>query len=151
MIKKQLLPLGLALVFFACKKDTKVNDPLLGKWYYARSVIYSGKDGKVLKQTEGDACEKKTYYEFLSGGVLNNEGYAQIGAKCESTGFGLDHYKYDASAKKMIAWFEENGADHPTYNEPVHSIAATQLELQWNQKDADGDGVADLYVNVYVK
>ncbi len=151
MIKKLLLPLSFMFIFFGCKKDKGVSNQLLGKWYYARLVIYSGKDGKELKREEGNTCEKKSYKEFLSGGVLKDAGYAQINKKCESTGFGPNRYKYDVSAKKIIAWFDSNGENSPTGIYLVRSITATQLELQLYERDVNGDGVDDPHVYVCTK
>jgi len=144
----KMMILGLmALSFFSCKSDDNRDDAavsIVGKWQVDKAIVYSGKDGSVIKDEGYDDltdCFKRTTMAFSDKGEYSLIMYYEEEEECKKGEEMKGIYKYN-EAEQLIIIDQKDEDPRPE----IHKVKSLKKdELVWVDKmdDVNEDGVDD--------
>jgi len=141
---KRILVLAIAagFVFSSCKKDDDDQNLIVGTWKVNKFVY---KYGSGSSETEiPDACEAKSTVAFKEDGSVTSNDYYTSSGNCVSDNDN-GTYSYNESGKTLAINLGDG-----TVNFRVLNLTGSELALQGENDDYDGDGKDDEYI-VYFK
>lgn len=142
MKKILLLAVAAGFVFSSCKKDDDDQNLIIGTWKVNK---FSYKYGNGSSETEiPDECAAKSTIVFKEDGALISNDYYKTGGNCVSDN-DTGTYSYNESGKTLAMNLEDN-----TINFKVLNLTNSELALQGENDDYDGDGTDDEYI-IYLK
>lgn len=144
MRKILLLALASGFIFTSCKKDDDNDQSLIVGTWKIDKYFYKYADG--TSETElPDACDTKTRITFKEdGSIINDEFSTDVNNSCVSY-YETGNYSYNESSKTL-----KINLDNEITDFKVVTLSNSELAIQTENDDYDGDGVNDIYIG-YLK
>ncbi|UOU97900.1 lipocalin family protein [Chryseobacterium daecheongense] len=151
-MKKQLLLFAFSAIALTSCEDDDVKayemDMLKGDWRVSKTEIISGKDGKTVLLTDTPTgCEMKDILHFRTDYYVSYTYYSGTDANCQLNGKNEGKFTYNEETKDLAIKFDQG--EEEKYIVMILSNSELKVMQLFNNGDANGDGINDLYYTTY--
>lgn len=151
-MKKQLLLFAFSAIALTSCEDDDVKayemDMLKGDWRVSKTEIISGKDGKTtLSVGSPSGCSMKDLLHFRTDYYVSYTYYSTVGSNCQLTGKNEGKFEYNEETKDLAIKFDQEEVEN--YKVIILSNSELKVMQLFNNGDANGDGINDLYYTTY--
>ncbi|GAB0157312.1 hypothetical protein CHRYSEOSP005_25850 [Chryseobacterium sp. Alg-005] len=151
-MKKQLLLFAFSAIALTSCEDDDVKayemDMLKGDWRVSKTEIISGKDGKTtLSVGSPSGCSMKNILHFRTDYYVSYTYFSGTDANCQLNGKNEGKFTYNEETKDLSIQFDQEEAEN--YKVMILSNSELKVMQLFNNGDANGDGVNDLYYTTY--
>lgn len=151
-MKKQLLLFAFSAIALTSCEDDDVKayemDMLKGDWRVSKTEIISGKDGKTpLSVGSPSGCSMKNILHFRTDYYVSYTYYSGTDANCQLNGKNEGKFTYNEETKDLAIKFDQE--EEEKYKVMILSNTELKVMQLFNNGDANGDGINDLYYTTY--